>query len=748
MQKITMRELILTAILAGCSKDHTPVEIKITAKASDGKPVSGAAVILDGESVAETNAFGEAKVNASLRTGKFHKLTLTKEDPHYYYAPHIEVFKAKQISHQSLDIAPTMYLVPKPRYKPSDNAPNVVSTGPAKLANEAIKSTPTPWPPLVEQPFVQNEETRNPLDASPSRQLFMTGHVYAGRLPLADARITWSNAGTIISCITNERGRCVLKVPDIGKEEASILVEKKDYQSQMLVTTSRDGDNLRFSLQLGSKIAIRVTQQTPWSSRPLAGVEVRLSGASRGTTNADGLALVEIGAKSSGSIELADPQSGENLSIPVKDISSMDAINIHFSDAKQLGWRRKVLLPIYGTSSVKGMEPTHFSQPMLAEALNLAPTNGRSQGSDAKQNRGLLEILPIVHHNHSQYQIIFQAILQQDVIAQSNPIPVTSTDLKSSWTLAATRAYKDLNDKIIAPAIVTKASNHELWLKSAGNIPKNGTVIDLVPNGIVLQEKSRLQAKVTSASEGVLRATVLQNSHDDIKIHPWQLIGAVAMPAEGLINAPSTITFNDLTRLNTPDRSILLARKYLAENNMSEALKVLEQNSANLGDVRSRRKMRSDIYLTMGDMTSVLREQVLMMKDAVEQGQPSAASVSEANILRIQAQNSPVIVNESSLADALSYVISRTESLLAEAKNSSPELMLSLQYTKLLATRKKAECEDDLVALAALSSDLNRLETLLDQMNGTTDLRKSWRPLLDAEKSKISMSTAADAATF
>ena len=745
---INIYALIFNAILSACSQDHTNVEIKITAKSSDGKPVSGAEVTLDGERIAETNAFGEAKASSSLRTGKYHKLTLTKDDPRYYFAPHVEVFKAKQTDTQVLEVKPTMYLVPKPRYKPSDVATdNSKSEQPAPIP---VVNTPVSnsQPPLVDQPMIQPAEKSKIASSLQQKQIFLTGHVYAGRLPLADARITWSNGKTFISCMSNERGRCLLKVPTSEKEQASILVQKIDYLSQILVTPNHDNENVRFSLQLGTNIAIRVARKTTWASHPISGAEVRLSGATRGTTNAAGMALLELGPKQSGNIDITDPESGENINIPVKEILGQESAEIYFADQKKIGWTSTLLLPLHGTSPLKGFEPDHLNHHLLADALHLPPKDDRSQDSEQTTAHGALEILPILHREQNQFQIMFQAISGQTPIAQSNPVNVKAPDLTSSWILAATQAYKELNQKLVGPGIVTKATKDELWLRFSANAPRIGDIIHIVAAKTSDPTIKHLEAKVTHGADGRLRAKILKKLDYTNETHPWSLIGAIAQPRRISTNQHSFLTSEELTQLNPADRAVTLAKKYLGENNVIQALKVLEENPTRSSNSQSHHKIKSEIYLSIGDMAAVEREQIEIMKSAIEHGHDGAATISEANILRIQAQNTPVIAKEPSIIESLTYLITRAETLLSETKDPTQILNFNLYYTKFLATRKKAECDDDLVTLASLSSDLKHLESLLDNLDGTADLKRSWRPLLDAEKSKISMSTAGDAVKF
>ena len=132
------------------------------------------------------------------------------------------------------------------------------------------------------------------------------------------------------------------------------------------------------------------------------------------------------------------------------------------------------------------------------------------------------------------------------------------------------------------------------------------------------------------------------------------------------------------------------------------------------------------------------------MKTSIADGQEFFAELSEANILRMQAQSLPVIEKEPALGERLSYLAHRADAIYASIKNPNPQLALTLQYTKLVATRKKAECEDDIVTLASLSSQLNLLESLVHQLAGEARDKDAWSALIKTEKSKISMTASDD----
>jgi hypothetical protein len=755
MQTANLKKILtpLFVILGACSQDHTDVEIKIAAKSADGKPVSGATLSLDGTQIGETNAFGEVKTSVSLTTGKFHKLTLTKDDPHYYYAPHMEVFKASQNKNRVIDISPTMYLVPKPRFKNSHEEPKFLTEqSPPSLPTD-IKPTTAPALPLLVQPSLRQTTHLSNFSASiqntsvtpPTEKILITGHVYSGRLPVSDAKISWFNGQDAISCRTNERGRCTLKLPNGKSAPSTILVEKKNYLSQLLTTQNLDNENIRSSLELGRNTVIRVSKRHPWFTRPLSGVRIRMSGNKDTITNHDGLALIDVDARRSETLEIKDNQSGGIVSIPSKDIKDLAYLDINFPDDKNLGWTRTVMLPPHAEAALKSFENENFTQNTISETLQITSKgaiNAATEDATLQDHKnGSLEILPILHNDQNQYQLSLIAFVDGNLNALSKRFTVRSAGLSGSWKSAILQSFSDLKQKITGPGIVTSVFKNDLKISFVENSPNLGDIVEIIPSVLTDEPRQPIKAKIVQVTGGHVRATILKESREIDSLMPWKLIGSTATTQKKNDPKIEALMPQQLVELRVPDKNLNLAKKYLAENNPIQALQIINESPANSNTLQAHRQLRSIIYQALGDLTALQHEQILMMKAAIENGHETAALTSEANILTIRAQNTPVIPNDSTIVDSLAYIISRTQAILAQSDEMTPELSLHLEYAKFLASRKKAECEHDLVSLASLASDLMDLNAQINQLKDPSSLKNLWGPLLDLEKSKISMAS-------
>jgi hypothetical protein len=757
---MTSSNFKINALLAGmfaigCSREQTSIQIRVTAKTAEGKPVSGAVVNLDGENVGETNAFGEFKLTSEVKTGKYHKLMLAKDDPRYYFAPHIETFKAKDNAEQIVEITPTMYVVPKPRFK-NENLPSTQPVTPSlsKQANVAFnlgvpqdEEKHEAQPLLVPLPEINSENKVQSAKNTAEKTVFITAHVYAGRLPLADARLTWIGSGQPFTCMTNERGRCTLKVPEQFRDGAYVIAEKKDYLSKISEAPRRDNENIRFSMQTGENIVVHATKKSAWTTQPLADAEIRLSGASRGKTNSQGVALVDIGNNRSGIIQVTDPNTGDQQNIPIKELHLDESVEANFADTRDLGWKTKIILPPRSTPAMQGGEPPNLSQPPLMIAFREALKLTSSQ--DDRYNEtipapGVLNILPILHRNENNFQIYLIAIDATGPLRQSAIVDIKSPDLASSWAASAVTAYNDLMGSLMPQGIVTQVSGEKLTVNFAGHPPRQGEQLGISIYPGLYHPNYYLQAKVVDSNQGKLKARIQMETKFDTSHLPWEAVGAAARitrQQEETINLSEILQFKEFS---AADRGLILAKKYLAENNPLDALKSLDDNPGHAADMHARNNMKSDIYLALGDISSLQREQTRIMKTSIADGQEFFAELSEANILRMQAQSLPVIEKEPALGERLSYLAHRADAIYASIKDPNPQLALTLQYTKLVATRKKAECEDDIVTLASLSSQLNLLESLVHQLAGEARDKDAWSALIKTERSKISMTASDD----
>ncbi len=107
--------LVVAVLLAtSCMKREARVRFRVEAKTNQGDPVSAAIVALDGIELGRTNALGLFEGDTDLPVGARRRLEVKKESAQYYFAPYYETFSVGDAKPLDLDVAATLYFVPKP----------------------------------------------------------------------------------------------------------------------------------------------------------------------------------------------------------------------------------------------------------------------------------------------------------------------------------------------------------------------------------------------------------------------------------------------------------------------------------------------------------------------------------------------------------------------------------------------------------------------------------------------------------
>ena len=149
---------IMATLSSGCWKKEAAVHFKVEAKTNQGDPVDQALVVLDGKTLGKTNELGLFEGEAKLPVGARKRLEVKKESDAYYFAPYYETFSAPDSHALDMEIAATLYFVPKPTVKDeklaatgtSSPAPDVAASSAAdakseeKSAESAVVSTAQP----------------------------------------------------------------------------------------------------------------------------------------------------------------------------------------------------------------------------------------------------------------------------------------------------------------------------------------------------------------------------------------------------------------------------------------------------------------------------------------------------------------------------------------------------------------------------------------------------------------------------
>lgn len=227
----------------------------------------------------------------------------------------------------------------------------------------------------------------------------------------------------------------------------------------------------------------------------------------------------------------------------------------------------------------------------------------------------------------------------------------------------------------------------------------------------------------------------------------WPTVGAISFKANTQSDAIAKFTtqLESLVVASRGDSALRLAVKYFAENSPREALKELAKIASKVGlefEDPQITQLRATIFHATGQLTDSLHNLQKILELAANLGQKNAVLTTEANILRTQIEALVVVPGDQSVAR-------RFEELAKESENIKNELShlgkltgknsVMLEYTKLLALRKKAECDEDLVALATQSGVWTSFQTLIDGQKWTGQEESLWKRITNGELAKIAI---------
>ena len=747
--KRILNTILATLLLAACKPGNGTVKIEVQAQTPDKSPVASATVSLDDEHLGHTNAFGTFAASVSVAALTRHKITVRMEDSSHYYAPHFETFKVARGETLTLTIKPVLFVVPKPRAKLStmrQEPAKSIAEGVNSVAGNELTASRNSGIPLI----TLSENDLTPVAASPAQTMdshvMFTTHVYSGRLPLGDASVTFSQPdGYVNTCKTNDRGRCAITIQNGKTTTGSLLVQHQGFKSVLKDLTPSENANVRLSMEPGLTIDIKSVANGPWNSKPLPGAEIRLRGATVGITNVQGLAVFSPENGLPVSLRVESPLKGDVVEL---NVTNSDDANVlaKFSNNFRDGWTELRILPLHEKADVASNIPASTLTAIEASLSRESPAVKEFQGITRLTSlpAGALALLPVAEQSEKHVTLTLHAIDSSGVLASSGPIPVKSPLLAESWASATDEAKKSLSGRLPWPGTVTSIKNGVLSL--AVN-PKSIRVNDRV---LISTDSRKLTATVTSVVAETIHARL--DGYDGSVAVNGNIIGSVAAK----IVPPNQKMAADVSTLATlkpvliEDPGIRFAKKFLSENSPLEALNALSISGKSVASNILIRQMRASISQDMGETSAVIHELYDILGFATSSNLTFAALVTEANLLRAQTESMPVIARDSELAkrfeelarEALcikSDLESRFMSRLAETN-----IIATLNYTHLGATRKKAESEGDEVTLATLGSQWDDFEKSLPLDNLKKPERISWSRVVSNERARVSLTSDLD----
>ena len=758
--KIKLSRCLTALFLAGCQAENANVNVEITAKTPDNAPVPGASVTLDGEQIGQTNAFGTFSSQLSVSSKVRHKITISKEGSSHYYAPHFETFKFAGGEDRHLKIQPILYVVPKPRAKVSDlkDAQHDASLQPKKSDDIQIARSNTSFHltsqdgsrvPLIllsAGDVVQTNQANQASNVQNLKQSIFTAHIYAGRGPLGSADVTFfSTDGTEHSCSTNDRGRCVITLPNSQHTAGSLLVRHEGFKSLLKEVIPTDNGNVRLSMEPGLNITIKSVEASPWHSKALPGAEIRLRGATVGVTNSQGLAVIIPENIIPITLRIDSPLHDDTQDISVAKASDANVL-VRFSDHSQRGWNQWRILPFHLKGDVAESILTTKFQAAL-DQLRQDP-QAEIETKDVQQfsafPTGTISLIPIIEQIDGHYNFSLYAADSNGILAASSPVLIKSPQLAETWATAGIDAKKSLLAKLPWPGTI-RSITRDIALISMETkyIHKDDQIT-------IESENGPKTAKVTLVARDHIAAKIINN--DEKKSQNAELVGRVAKkitPTD--IKFPAQPTWAAMLKpLIIEGPEIQLAKKYLAENDKNSALKALSNIPDTEPNFILAAQMKATIFESAGDHTATAQELHRILRLTISKGLTYAATVAETNLMRLQIESLPVIPGDLQLIKRIEDIAQRAPAVKKEIQSNFPgnpnlpDIITTLDYTRLVATRKKAECEGDEVTLATLGSEWDDLERSLQISKEQKFDRSIWSHTISSERAKVSLVPVSD----
>ena len=733
-----------TLITMGCEALDRELTIKVSAKTPSGEPVAGAIISIDGKMAGETNAYGAIQLNASFRPGSRHQISVTKSDEKYYFAPHVESLKISNDTSREIAVNSVMYLVPKPK-KPllSELNHNVVASG--KMGEIPQGESPKggfgaarePLPPLSEIPEHRSAMTAQRDESTPS---LATVHVYAGRLPLAAAKVTWLDRNSRILCVSNDRGRCALDAPLSMMGHGTLIISADGYMSELVPAPVKDKENIRVSLKPGSNVVIRVAKKSLWDTVPVAGAKIQLP--RRAFVTGDFGLSAFIPDTNQETIQVSIPGSTALRSLSVSDLDTHDINEIPFATTADLGWKKiNIEYPrVHPSASALLSEPMPLTE--IFESLNQAT---RAVGGNLAEDHAMdkpdeLRLIPVVIKDGGHYSVSVYNMNGQNGREAGTRMTLANAALGSSWKETLAAALTSAIESSPAPGIIVKASSGEFEFATKGRLAKS-SARESLPDTIALASPGNIVTTTGVRKSDLGFLVSIQAAHTKSFAKPWSMIGA---PVHYSTARSSGIV--DLTSYPRIDQSFALtrqARKHLAEGDTDGALSALGAKMA--ADTPSTvLNLRQQILLESGRLTELERDMFSIIKSRHADLDSPQALVAEVNILRIQAESLPVLPNDKSLIERCGEIIERAAALDKSMSSATDLTSINLRFAAHLASRKRAQAADDLIALATIKSNFESLESRINAVPDTTPWKSSWARSAAEERKRLDFFSDSD----
>ncbi|MEY4631810.1 MAG: hypothetical protein RIQ81_1930 [Pseudomonadota bacterium] len=330
--------VVLTA--SACQREVSRA-FRVEVATNQGDAVHDAEVRIGGRVIGQTDAKGVLESKVTVPQGQDLSVEVHKSSDQYYFAPHIETINPGKTDGKQVVVKAVLYFVPKPKLAeapPVDGAGAAPGT-PDKAAEVSggIKdpkdskdakdvAVTADHPPSPQQPEASAQEPVGVVAAAPSvteavkapvtapqpepakpalanpdtaREVLVTFHVFAGKQSQPETKIMAMPADgdepEKLICTTNVRGRCAVRLK-AGSAWAMRAVRQGFVPATQELQLDQANKLVRFQIQKGNTLEVRVVARGMMSSAPLEGVVVSVDGKPVGTTDKGGKLLHTFGA--------------------------------------------------------------------------------------------------------------------------------------------------------------------------------------------------------------------------------------------------------------------------------------------------------------------------------------------------------------------------------------------------------------------------------------------------------------------
>jgi hypothetical protein len=352
--------LLIVGTVGGCFRTKSNTQIHIRSVDAAGKPVPDAEVFINDRIFGFTDRQGNLAKSYSYYAPSTVRVSVHRKSQDYYFSPFQKNLTLEENPASTIKVEAVLYAVEKPSSEVAlnstsnqaadpENKPLVPAsekaieppaeasaaqvTAPASESGEglgrdaqptevtktaAVEPTADPAVELpivlqsssnpVQPPLTQRPGPRHPRPQTASMNVYTYSE--SGHIPGATVDAASANGRIVANCVSNARGRCVLKTVFIADEDLRLIVRAKDYLTQSRQIRFRARSKEKFYLKPGRSLDVFATQKSYSSDLPVAGAEVWINDEKVGVTDRMGHFTSPLAATNGGPIPVRIKAAG------------------------------------------------------------------------------------------------------------------------------------------------------------------------------------------------------------------------------------------------------------------------------------------------------------------------------------------------------------------------------------------------------------------------------------------------------